>query len=253
LWFLVAMAAVAISTVATGSRAPTLLLAVVLATHLIASAGGRVRRSGVGRSLLGIGLMLALVRFVGSDVTEALAFRMRSTEENLVRRFVEPFVEPMRIFSETGFVGYGIGATHQAAANLVPKVPPYSWLDGFEIEAETSRVMLELGGLGFAAVFALRIALIVFAYRAIRRASTLFHRSIAVSAFLMMFVQLIGAVVFNVTANFYYFFCAGLVVLVHERARAAGREARAAAAEARASDRAAGARGWVDPPLPSPR
>ena len=112
-----------------------------------------------------------------------------------------------------GLFGFGIGATHQAASALTGGIQN-PLLVNVTPEAESGRVMLELGPVGFFFVYLARLAVAVFAFRQALRLRTLFHRAVAISALLFFLVQIPGGVVFDVTAGVYYWFLAGLVFLV---------------------------------------
>src|SRR6185369_1616263 len=99
-------------------------------------------------------------------------------------RVASPLLSPYLLLPEVGLLGFGIGATHQTAATLAPGLVPYSWLRGLNVEVETGRVMLELGPVGFALVYFLRLYLVVYAFRQILMLRTRFHRALAIASFL---------------------------------------------------------------------
>ena len=130
-----------------------------------------------------------------------------------------------------GLLGFGIGATHQTAAALAPDVVPYSWLHGLQVEVESGRIILELGPLGFLLVYFARLYLAVYAFSQARALRTHFHRALATASFLFFLAALPGGVVFDVTSDLYYWFFAGLLMLVvrlDREMRAEGRPRRGA-------------------------
>jgi hypothetical protein len=112
-----------------------------------------------------------------------------------------------------GFGGYGAGSTHQATAALVPDLRPLSWLDGLEAEVEPSRVMIELGPIGFVLHYSYRIALIVMAFGIATAAKRPAARVVAMGAAFFLLAQLPGAIVFDVYCGIYFWFLAGAALL----------------------------------------
>jgi hypothetical protein len=81
------------------------------------------------------------------------------------------------------------------------------------VEDEPGRVMLELGFVGFAGIYFLRVYLILRALRQVFVLRTAFHRAIATSCVLFFLAHLPGGVVFNVTSGVFYWFFAGLLLV----------------------------------------
>jgi hypothetical protein len=206
----------------TGSRGPVFILLLTLPIYWVL---GIARSGGVpaaARFLLGLGLVAALVNVVGADAVSA--FRARAAgSDDVTGRIFQPFINPARLVPEVGVLGYGIGATHQMAEVLSPSIFAYSWLDGLHFEDEPSRVMVELGALGFLAWFGARLALVFVAFRAVYRLRRPFPRAVALSALLLLLSQITGGVVFNVTGGLYYWFFGGLLFLAIRLDREAAR------------------------------
>ena len=215
-----ALATTVLGMLMTGSRGPVFLLALLMPVYWYF---GVVREGGLpalGRFLLGAGLVLSLVNVVGSDAVEA--FRARAAGTSDVReRILLPFVNPLRIAPEIGLLGYGTGATHQMAEAVTESLLPYSWLDHHQYEDEPSRVLVELGLVGFVAFFAFRAGLVLLGLRAVFRLSRPMPRALALSCLLLFLGQLTGGVVFNVTGGVYYWFFAGLLLLAERLDREA--------------------------------
>jgi hypothetical protein len=172
-------------------------------------------RAGLGAGALGAGLW----HFVPET---ASAFYGRASESgDAAWRLLAPLIEPFELLGEAGAAGFGIGAAHQSAAFLVGS--RYSWwTNGIVVEAETSRVMLELGILGFVLVFLFRILIALWALRAALRLRARPARSLALFLALYLALQVFSAVIFNPTANFLYWFSVGLLfAIVRLDARAA--------------------------------
>jgi hypothetical protein len=74
--------------------------------------------------------------------------------------------------------------------------------------------MVELGVLGFLLIYFLRFYLAIFAFRQVFLLRTRFHRAMATAALLLFLVAIPGGVVFDVISDVYYWFFAGLLMLV---------------------------------------
>src|SRR5262249_27550947 len=89
---------------------------------------------------------------------------------------------------------------------------PEFWLRGIATEAESGRVMLELGPLGFFLVFPVRFLLAGFAYRLATTLRSRLHRALATSCLAYLLSQIVGNVVFDPTNGMLYWFFAGLLI-----------------------------------------
>jgi hypothetical protein len=246
LLYYTALASALLGMLMTGSRGPVFLFVLLMPLYWLFG----VARAGLpafGRFLLGIGLVLSVVNFVGSDAVEA--FRARAAgSSDVASRVLQPFVTPFRIAPDIGLLGYGTGATHQMAEAVSPSIVPYSWLGPHHYEDEPSRVMVELGLVGFAAFFAVRIGLVALALGAVFRLARPLPRALALSCLLLFLGQLVGGVVFNVTGGVYYWWFAGLLFAA-ERLETEARRSAAAARAAAPADPIDPA----DPVVPAPR
>ncbi len=196
-----------------GSRGPIFLLALVFPLYWWLAV---VREKQSGRTfvrlLVGVGLLVAGLRSAGEDAVTAFSQRA-SGSEDIVSRLTTPFESPVDMLQYAGLAGYGIGATHQAAAALTG-LQGNPWLGTVAPEAESGRVMLELGPVGFFFIYSVRLAIALFAFRQALRLRVTFHRAVAISALLFLLIQIPGGMVFDATAGVYYWFLAGLVFLV---------------------------------------
>lgn len=197
----------------TGSRGPVVLLLVLLPFYWWL---GVLREKGgggtLGRLMLGSTLMLAVVGWFGQDAIAAFYGRALGIGD-VPSRVTTPFQAPFLVIGEAGLTGFGIGATHQTAAAVTPGIPPYAWLRGLMIEAETGRVMLELGAIGFVIFYLIRVGLLLFAFSQVFRLRVRFHRILAVGSFLYMLGSLPGSIVFDLTSGLYYWAFVGLLFL----------------------------------------
>jgi hypothetical protein len=199
----------------TGSRGPVLMLGLLFPIYWwLAVVRGGQGRVTFPRLLLGITLLAVLLRSVGGDALAAFRGRAAGSGEELQARIILPFTTPWIILPEAGVLGYGIGATHQTATVVAKGIVPYSWLNGLAVEAESGRVMIELGPVGFVLFYFLRVYLIIFALRQVLQMRTGFHRALATACLLFFLAQLAGSIVFDVTADLFFWFFGGLLLLV---------------------------------------
>jgi hypothetical protein len=208
-----ALGAVMLGIMMSGSRGPVFLLALAFPIYWWL---GVVREKQGGqtviRLLLGVGLLVAGLTSAGDQAVTAFSQRA-SSHEDLSYRVTYPFTSPVHMLSYSGLFGFGIGATHQAASALTGGVENPSLIN-ITPEAESGRVMLEIGPVGFFFVYFARFAVAAFTLRQALRLRTLFHRAVATSALLIFIVQIPGGIVFDVTSGVYYWFLTGLVFLV---------------------------------------
>ncbi len=195
----------------TGSRGPLFTMALLFPLYGWLSLAREGQRDAVvGRILLGMGLIVALVNQVGADAVGAFYGRASSATD-VSERLVSPFLGPVYALQAAGLLGYGIGSSHQTAEAVTRGTEAYSWLEGNLIEDEPGRVMIELGLLGFLLVYSVRIYLVLLSLSQVFRLRTPFARSIATSCALFFIAHVPGGVVFNVTADVYYWYFAGLL------------------------------------------
>jgi len=205
-----------------GSRGPLVLLAGVLPLFiLLARRGVGAKAGAVMRLVVGAAVAAALTSYIAMPALEAFVLRATSTGENVALRAIDPFIGPVKIIDESGMLGYGIGATHQAAGNLVRGMLPGSWLEGLVAETESTRVMIEIGPVGFLLHFMYRVALVGVVAAAARRAKLQRSRVTALGSALFLLAQLPGAIVFNVYAGIFFWFFAGCAFLAAAEEREA--------------------------------
>lgn len=194
-----------------GSRAPVLMLAVTLPLYLWSLVARDARQLSTVARVVAVAVGLGLLAlYAAQEAVSAFLGRAAQTGD-VAGRLLAPFLEPIALASEAGMVGYGIGATHQAATLLVDGAA-FSWLH-LLVEVESSRVMLELGVIGFLLVYALRLYLIGLALRQAWSLRDPFCRAVAFSALFFFLLHLPSGVVFNVTAGVFYWFFGGLLFL----------------------------------------
>ena len=199
---------------ATGSRSPVYSLLGASAVYAVLSAAagdlspGAAIRAAIGAAILAAGIWIFM-----PEPAEAFQSRVMSTYDTL-DRLISPFTEPFQILVNAGPAGFGIGAAHQSAGFLTGSDYSY-WTDGIVAESETSRVMLELGILGFFLVFLFRIAIALYALRAAFTLRSRGSRSLALMLAIFLGTQIIGAVIFNPTMNVLYWFAVGMLFALY--------------------------------------
>jgi len=199
----------------TGSRGPVLIVATLFPIYWwLAVMRGAEGAATFGRLLLGLGLLAVLIGSTGGNAVKAFAGRASASSGEVMTRIVYPFTSPFEVMSSAGPVGFGIGATHQTAMALTEGIPAYSWLHGIAVESESAKIMLELGPIGFFLVYSQRLFLIFFALSQVLRLRTTFHRALATACLLFFLAALPGSIVFDITSDLFYWFFAGLLVLV---------------------------------------
>jgi hypothetical protein len=229
----------------TGSRGPLLAFVMTLPLYWWLAIV-RERQSGATllRLLVGLGLIFIVLNQFGGEAMNAFEERASGSGGEVLERMSSPFMAPFRTLPNIGPFGFGIGAAHQAASALAGGPIPFVWLRGLAVEVESGRIMLELGPLGFALLYFVRLFMILFAFRQVLILRVPFHRALAISSFLFFLVQLPGTIVFDVTSSLYFWTSGGLLLT----AMKLDREAVRSAARARPST----APPILEPALPAP-
>jgi hypothetical protein len=198
----------------TGSRGPFLMLAgAVPAMVLLSSAGMRQR----WRLVLVSGTAIIVATLVASSLFPAAldAFIQRAEQsDDLGDRLVGVIRKPVWALGGAGLVGWGIGTTHQATAFLIPAAatvasPPPA-------EGEWERIILEVGPLGFFLVVLARLLVSWRAWQAWRHAGAE-RRPFMAATLIFSLASLPGSLVFNHTASLFYWFVAGLPLMLPEQ------------------------------------
>jgi len=205
-----------------GSRAPVLMFAVTFPLYWWMTARrDRQNFLAITRVLVVVGVFALVLAYGADDIVNAFYGRAASAHD-AGGRILSPFLQPFELAGDAGILGYGIGATHQAASLLVSDgETPVNWLPGLIVEDESGRVMIETGILGFLAFYGVRIYLVLIAFRMSVRTRDRFCRSIAVACLLFFLTHLPSGIIFNVTASLYFWFFGGLIFLVERLDRQA--------------------------------
>jgi len=225
IFFFVALGMDLLGILMTGSRGPVVLLIAVYPLYwwlaVIRERGGG---AAFGRLVLAMVLVSGFLVVAGEDALNAFYGRAQGVSD-VPGRLASPLLSPFTVLPDVGLFGLGIGATHQTAATLAPSVFPYSWLHGLLVEVESGRIMIELGPLGFGFVYLLRFGLCFVALRQVLVMRTRFHRALATASLLYFLTSIPGGVVFDVTADLYFWFFVGLLATAMRLDRQTIREA----------------------------
>jgi hypothetical protein len=196
----------------TGSRGPFLILAVAsMMLLLLAFRHGTLAGT---RAALVVLVMLPLAVVIAQNAfPEAwTSFFERVTDnEDVGERLTGLVSNPVPAADAAGFFGYGIGATHQAAAFLIPDGTAYRRPP--EAEGEWERIMLELGVIGFLLVVVVRIMVLGRLWTAFVTSRGPEYRWFVATAMLFAAASLPGNLVFNHTASVFYWFFAGIAFI----------------------------------------
>lgn len=140
-----------------------------------------------------------------------------SSNNDTSNRVALLFTEPLDFIKIRGLDCYGVGATHQATPalrNLLQvKLPPEDTITVY-YESEPGRIMLELGPVGFALWFLLKLILIGLLWGTYSQLKRPLLRQLALSAFLIHLIQITSQLVFNHTHLVYYWFLAGFIFML---------------------------------------
>jgi hypothetical protein len=210
----VCLAAAVAVTPMTGARWNFYMIVLAVPVFLYGMARSSMLNTRHVWRLIGLSLVGAVaISYWSMEALESLEYRRQSTSD-APGRVEELLSDPVKFGAEAGVLGYGAGATHQAATVLFKEAGYYSWLPLTDFEDEPGRIMLELGVVGFIVVFALRIYLCLLAWRAMLNGENRAEKALAIAALVFFIAHLVSPVVFNVTGGALYWFLAGVVALI---------------------------------------
>lgn len=196
----------------TGSRATLYLPALTVPLLLLQSISGIALRRYAAPAVL----VSALVLFIVSSTSLAqgwVSFGERVQDAGDTRSRAEAMISgPIRHLQEGGLLGFGAGATHQAAPRLAPGMAPYAWLPTTDFEEENGRIALELGLLGLIFYLGLKLMLVTLAAQVSGRAENAEESLIGTVGVVVLVTHLFLSVVFNPVAAAIYWATAGLVI-----------------------------------------
>lgn len=219
LWFFISLCEMILlvgNMLMTGSRAPVLAGAIAAIGFIpLARVKKSVQqRSPAGVLVLAILICSALMPYLFEEAAEAF-WERAMTSDSAADRIAVGFLEPWKFLPVAGVIGYGAGATHPGGEALrlrlglpAPLVAPPA------AEAETVRVLLEIGAAGFFVWYALRLSVLWALWRTWQRLKTPSLRHVALAAFSIHAIQISGSTVLNHTFGLYYWFLAGFIFLL---------------------------------------
>jgi hypothetical protein len=158
--------------------------------------------------------IVVLYVIINKYFSEAVtAFWLRVTlNQDIGNRVYGLFWEPFQFINIAGFLGYGPGSAFQGTLALEKilginpvSIPVY-------YEAEPGRVTLEIGFIGFLIWYSFRILILIVNWQIFANLKTVFLRRLALSILMVQCINLVGQIVFNHTANLFYWFLNGLVL-----------------------------------------
>ncbi len=199
-----------------GSRGPLFSSIILLALYLILNKG--LRGKGFFKKLIlpiiFIGLIVPsifsaqLTNFIGritqnKDSSERISWVYRTVMENI---------------TDKGVFGYGTGASSNADAKIRKAfgLDSKKAFDG-AYDIETGKIMIELGLIGFAFWYFMRLYLIFALWKTFTKVKTDVMKNYALIACLLHFINYSGItsnLVYNVTFQVYYWFMAGFIMLL---------------------------------------
>ncbi len=172
-----------------------------------------------GNIVLKIGFLSVIVIYAVSAMFGAVrsdySTRMKSADDGVYYRVIGmPLGAVQLALNKGGLYGYGIGMTHPALERLrsamkIPKprnVPP-------TYDNEIGQILLELGIIGWAAWYTLRLILLYMCFVAFRDSPPGLLKSLSLVSLLVQMPHFLLGVVLNHTANFLVFGMVGLAVI----------------------------------------
>jgi hypothetical protein len=201
-----------------GSR--SVVLGMLIPLPLVLYAILRRRRRG-----LAVIASLCLLTVVGGYIAsenawltqgwEVIEHRLETASDQDTR-VQNMLLDPIRKVPVGGLLGYGTGATHQAASAL--SEGGRLQIKGVGYEGELGRVLIELGVFGFLFFLALKAWIAWVAWQALCRAQNAWTTFLSVMSFSSLFLKAgISMIVFNHISGALYWICAGCAVWVWSR------------------------------------
>ena len=211
------LGATTIAVFTTGSRATVIGTLGTLPIALFIAMWAGLIRSQLFIRLAAVGGVIAIgIFYFARDAIEVFSHRMTEGDET-VARLLSPIMELLEVIQSTPIFGLGIGVNSNSTGSImgVKDVSEMWWLGGRVFEDETARVMQDVGLFGFALVYTVRVALIIWALRMALILRTPILKALSVSIATFYIFHLPSQVIFNPTAHLYLWFAAGLLFAMH--------------------------------------
>lgn len=198
----------------TGARWIYYVLMAALPVFLYGMARAGMLQGGYAlRIVVFASLATAAISLWSMQALESFEQRRQSATD-LGDRVESLVLKPFRFALDAGLLGFGAGATHQAAPALVPQAGYYDWLPTTDFEDEPGRLMLELGALGFVVSLGLRIYLCWLAWRTMLAGATPREKALAGAALMFFVAHVSSPIVFNGTGGALYWLFAGILAVI---------------------------------------
>lgn len=206
-----------------GSRSSVVTMAVVAGGFMLAAMSGRLASSRHFMLTLIFGALVACGAgvYYFSDAWAHWEARLNAAGDTITNRAVEHPLGALNLAVEKGgFFGFGIGTAHSATAAIRDKLGIFPLKrKAPNMDNELGQVMAELGFLGFAAWYGLRLLLLWINWQAYLKSPPGIVRAMCLAVMLVSGPFLIMSVVYNHTAAFFIFALTGfgLIPLVEQR------------------------------------
>lgn len=197
----------------TGSRGPVLTLALFGVGYFVFNRA--FRALGLYKRFILLGFVAILgISVVFAGAIDRFAGRFSGTSD-MGMRILASITTPFAYTKYSGLIGYGAGATYQAAGRIrdMLELPDGEHIPVF-YESEPERVMLELGPLGFLLWYIVRFRIMLLFWGAYKALHLPLLKEFALTGFLINLLSLPGQMVFQITFNVYYWFLAGFIFLL---------------------------------------
>jgi hypothetical protein len=209
---------------ATGSRGVIVVVAASAMLMLFSAISSRL----IGmRMAIRIVFVMAILGAISLQTQDAAWVALQQRAESSRRdegRLLSTFTNAFRYFEVAGYFGFGAGSANLGSPALVKELVPFSWFPaGTLFEAESGRLVLELGMFGWLFSLAMRVALFFWSMKLAVTGRT---RTIRVAAVLALPVMALGMYQGNgifappVGAS-YYWFCVALLAMAQFEQRQA--------------------------------
>lgn len=206
----------------TGSRWPLLTLLTMTPVFIFMVSERSVSRMAAALRLTAVlGFVAIASTILFGEAVRAFVFRVQ-TSGDLGGRIYQNLTRQFRNPDYRSAWGFGIGSTHQAARFLVGSDDYTTWLPTADFENEPERVMIEMGPLGFALFYFVKVALLLHCGRLPRQLRDRDLRVLSVVAFIVQPSLFFWPTVFNVTAALYFWAVSGFLLLLPKLDRAEG-------------------------------
>ena len=148
---------------------------------------------------------------MGSEAYSTFKSRLTTRSGDLAWRFKDNYNFAYYI-SHAGIVGYGLGTTYQGASSLIT-----DWKDMPYVEGENSRIIVELGLIGFLIINLLRLSIFYYTYKVFKMTKIYSLKFLLV---VIIIIQIPTVLAFNniiyvYMENLIYWLIIGIVVSIN--------------------------------------